>query len=226
MLKADFQRQQYSELTQGNQGRDLLVGGLYIIVVCDLEKLKQLTIFSFPPLSLSLGCLSVCLGLFGCLEFLNIWEWNQAKWYTIFQCSNKISSITYENSSSCWLWISASLPSCLSSYNHPSVRRRGGGGNGGKRQCTCISWDPLSAHSTSTSSGIGSLILSELMAPFGVQVVFLTFHLKTTRFDRFVCLLVLVSIRPGYWAQHLWYQSVTVVPRLSMCEGLDHNMNN
>ena len=83
------------------------MGGLYIIVVFDLEKLKQLTIFSFPPLSLSLGCLSVCLGLFGCLEFLNIWEWNQAKWYTIFQCSNKISSITYENSSSCWLWISA-----------------------------------------------------------------------------------------------------------------------
>ena len=76
--------QQDNELTQGNQGRDLLVGGLYIIVVCDLEKLKQLTIFSFPPLSLSLGCLSVCLGLFGCLEFLNIWEWNQAKWYTIF----------------------------------------------------------------------------------------------------------------------------------------------
>ena len=64
----------------------------------------------------------------------------------------------------------AALPSCLSSYNHPSVRRSGGGGNGGKRQCTCISWDPLSsAHSTSTSSGIGSLILSELMAPFGVQ---------------------------------------------------------
>ena len=104
--QADFQSQRYSELTQGNQGRDLLVGGLYIIVVFDLEKLKQLTIFSFPPLSLSLGCLSVCLGLFGCLEFLNIWEWNQAKWYTIFQCSNKISSITYENSSSCWLWIS------------------------------------------------------------------------------------------------------------------------
>ena len=105
-LSSDFQSQRYSELTQGNQGRDLLVGGLYIIVVFDLEKLKQLTIFSFPPLSLSLGCLSVCLGLFGCLEFLNIWEWNQAKWYTIFQCSNKISSITYENSSSCWIWIS------------------------------------------------------------------------------------------------------------------------
>ena len=70
--QSDFQSQRYSELTQGNQGRDLLVGGLYIIVVCDLEKLKQLTIFSFPPLSLSLGCLSVCLGLFGCLEFLNI----------------------------------------------------------------------------------------------------------------------------------------------------------
>ena len=44
------------EFTQGNQGRDLLVGGLYIRVYFDLEKLKQLTIFSFPPLSLCLGC--------------------------------------------------------------------------------------------------------------------------------------------------------------------------
>ena len=70
--RSDFQSQRYSELTQGNQGRDLLVGGLYMRVVFYLEKLKQLTIFSFPPLSLGLGCLSVCLGLFGCLEFLNI----------------------------------------------------------------------------------------------------------------------------------------------------------
>ena len=70
--EAENGSQQDNELTQGNQGRDLLVGGLYMRVYFDLKKLKQLTIFSFPPLSLCLGCLSDCLGLFGCLEFLNI----------------------------------------------------------------------------------------------------------------------------------------------------------
>ena len=34
---ADIGSQQELGLTQGNQGRDLLVGGLYIRVVCDLE---------------------------------------------------------------------------------------------------------------------------------------------------------------------------------------------
>ena len=56
--------------TQGNQGRDLLVGGLYIRVYFDLEKLKQLTIFSFPPLSLCLGCLQSVALDFGCLGVL------------------------------------------------------------------------------------------------------------------------------------------------------------